>query len=321
MSKKVLVQDGRGPVEHLHIGETAVPAVETHEVLVRVKAFGLNRMDIFQRMGYYPVPPGTSQILGVEFSGTVFKVGEGVQGWSEGDEVFGRTGGGAYAEYVTVPHGNLMRKPPSLSWAEAASIPEAFITAFQALVQISDLQKGESVLIHAGASRVGVAANQLARFLGAENVITTAGTDAKLEWLRNIGVTRAANYKTEDFSQIAKDATGGRGVNVVIDFVGKSHWEKNIGALAVDGRLVLLATLSGADISDVNLMPILFKRLRIQGSTLRSQSEGYQAKLIKRFSDTVAPHITSKDGDGQLRTYIHKMETSANIGKIIVEVV
>ncbi|EJD39283.1 quinone oxidoreductase putative [Auricularia subglabra TFB-10046 SS5] len=333
--RAVLVKDGKGPIENLYIGEAPVPVLKPNQVLVKVKAFGLNRMDIIQRQGGYPVPPGASDILGVEFSGTVTKVGGAVSIWKEGDEVFGLVPGGAYAELVAAPETHLMRKPARLSWAQAASVPEAFLTAFQALVLIPELKDGESVLVHAAASGVGVAAIQLAKFLGAKNIIATAGTEEKLAWLREVlGATHTANYKTEDFSQTVKGATEGKGVDVVVDFVGRTHWEKNLESLAVDGRMVILAALSGADIPNATLRPILYKRLRIQGSTLRSRSEDYQAVLIRRFHDTVVHDLAGQETDGRVKTYIHKvypwteiqdatreMENAANSGKIIVEVV
>lgn len=333
--RAVLVKDGKGPIENLYIGEAPVPTLKPQQVLVKIKAFGLNRMDIMQRQGGYPVPPGASEILGVEFSGTVAKVGEAASQWKEGDEVFGLVPGGAYAEFVAVSETHLMRKPARLSWVQAASVPEAFLTAFQALVLISDLQDGESVLVHAAASGVGVAAIQLAKFLGAKNIVATAGTDEKLTWLRDfIGATHTANYKTEDFSQTVKAATEGKGVDVVVDFVGRTHWEKNIDSLAVDGRMVILAALSGADIPNATLRPILYKRLRIQGSTLRSRSEAYQTVLIRRFHDAVVQELSGQETNGRVKTYIHKvypwteiqdatreMENAANSGKIIVEVI
>ncbi|KAH7090099.1 quinone oxidoreductase [Auriculariales sp. MPI-PUGE-AT-0066] len=315
--RAVLVKNEKGPVENLYIGEIETPNPQDGEVLVKIKAFGLNRMDIYQRIGGYPVPAGASQILGVEFSGVVHALGNNSTKWKIGDEVFGLVGGGAYAEFALAPEGQLLPKPSHLSWAEAASIPEAFLTAYQALILICDFKKDESVLVHAGASGVGVAAIQLARFLGASSVITTASTQEKLAWLHDtVGATHTANYKTSDFSETVKSATEGHGVDVIVDFVGQSHWAKNIDSLAVDGRMVILAFLSGANVPEVDLGQLLRKRLRIQGSTLRSRT------------------LSSEKGTGALKTYIHKvypwteiqaatreMETAANSGKIIAEIV
>ncbi|TFY51657.1 hypothetical protein EVG20_g10898 [Dentipellis fragilis] len=209
-------------------------------------------------------------------------------------------------------------------------------TAFQALVLCAGIKEGDNVLIHAGASGVGIAAIQLARKYGAKTVTATASTKEKLDWLLSIpnGATHVANYKTQDFAEEVKKTTGGKGVDVVIDFVGQSHWQKNIDSMALDARMTILATLSGAEVPSFNLSPILYKRLRIQGSTLRSRSPEYQTDLIARFAKDILGHITGETGDGQIRVYIHKvypwtdiqaatteMEANKNSGKIIAEIV
>ncbi|KAI0927495.1 hypothetical protein AcV5_008022 [Taiwanofungus camphoratus] len=334
--RAVLIKDEKGPIENLFLGETSKPSPRPGEVLVKIKAFGLNRMDILQREGRYSIPPGASTILGVEFSGNIVGAGQDVTEWKEGDEVLGLAGGGAYAEYIVASAKNIVRKPGHLSWVEAASIPENFLTAFQALVVIAQIKEDDDVLIHAGASGVGVAAIQLARLHGANTVTATASSADKLSWLLSIpnGATNVVNYKTQDFAAEVKKVTGGKGVDVIIDFVGQSHWHKNIDALAVDGRMTMLGLLSGAEVASFNLGPILYKRLRIQGSTLRARSTDYQANLIARFKQDALDSITGSDGFGPLRTYIHKvypwteiqeahreMEANKNSGKIIAEVV
>ncbi|OSD02369.1 quinone oxidoreductase [Trametes coccinea BRFM310] len=334
--RAILVKDGKGPVDNLYLGETAKPSPGPGKVLVKVKAFGLNRMDILQREGKYPLPPGAPDVLGVEFSGHVVEVGDGVTEWKEGDEVLGLASGGAYAEYIVAPHRNLIKKPAHLSWVEAASIPEVFLTAFQALVVLAEVKKGDNVLVHAGASGVGIAAIQLARLYGAHTVTATASTKDKLDMLLSLpnGATHVVNYKTQDFAEEVKKITNGKGVDVIIDFVGQSHWQKNIDSLAYDGRMTILAVLSGAEVSNFNLLPILYKRLRIQGSTLRARSEDYQAELVARFKREAFEHITGSSGSGQIRTYIHKvypwneiqaahreMEANKNSGKIMAEIV
>lgn len=334
--RAILIKDLKGPVENLYLGEAPTPSPSTGEVLVKIKAFGLNRMDILQREGMYPPPAGASSILGVEFSGHITALSEGVSGWNIGDEVLGLAGGGAYAEYIVVPASHILHKPSHLSWVEAASIPENLLTAFQALILCAELKKDANVLVHAGASGVGVSAIQLARFYGARTVTATASTREKLDWLLEIqnGATHVANYKTEDFSAVVKSATNNKGADVVIDFVGKSHWANNIDSLAWDGHMTMLGLLSGGDVEHFDLKPILFKRLRIQGSTLRSRSIAYQTDLIARFSREVLGHITSAQGEGPIKLYIHKvypwtdiqaahreMEANTNSGKIIVEIV
>ncbi|KAG1743186.1 quinone oxidoreductase putative [Suillus paluster] len=332
--RAVLIKGGQGPIENLYLGETDKPVPTKGQVLVKIVAFGLNRMDLLQRQGGYPVPPGASSILGVEFSGRVTELGEGVTRWAIGDEVFGLAGGGAYAEFLNCDEGLLLKKPGHLSWVEAASIPENYITAYQALVKYGEVKKGDHVLVHAGASGVGLAAIQMARESGAATVTATASTTEKLEWLRSIpnGATHTVNYRTEDFAAEVGKTTNGRGVDIVIDFVGQSHWAKNIQSLAIDGRMIMLATLSGNEVPSVNLGQILYKRLRIQGSTLRSRSSEYQTELIARFRDFV-DKLTGANGGGPIRTYIHKvypwteiqsahheMADNKNSGKIIVEI-
>ncbi|PIL35093.1 hypothetical protein GSI_02881 [Ganoderma sinense ZZ0214-1] len=336
--RAVLVKDGRGPIENLYIGEAEKPVPGPGQVLVKVKFFGLNRMDLMQREGKYPLPPGVSipEILGVEFSGHVEQAGEGVSEWVPGDEVLGLTAGGAYAEYVVAPRGNIAKKPAHLSWAEAASVPEVMLTAFQALVVIAEVKQGDNVLVHAGASGVGIAAIQLARLYGARTVTATASSKDKLDMLLQLpsGATHAVNYREQDFAEEVKRITGGKGVDVIIDFVAQSHWKQNINSLAYDGRMTMLALLSGTEVSKFDLAPIVFKRLRIQGSQLRARSVEYQADLVSRFEREVLDHITGAAGDGKVRVYIHEiypwtkiqeahreMEANKNSGKIVVEIV
>jgi len=333
--RAVLIKDGKGPIENLYLGETIKPKPRDGQVLVKIRAFGLNRMDLVQREGNYPPPPGASSVLGVEFSGNIAEVGPNTSDYKVGDEVFGLVGGGAYAEYVICWEKLVIPKPSHLSWAEAASIPENFLTAFQALILCSELQKGDDVLIHAGASGVGIAAIQLSRIYGAKTVTATASTTQKLDSLLAMpnGVTHVANYKTQDFSAEVKKVTEGRGVNVLIDFVGQSHWNKNLESLALEGRMTMLAIMSGSEVVSANIAPILFKRLRIQGSNLRSRSVDYQTNLIQRFKSEVLGLITGSEGNGPLKTYIHKvypwteiqnaqreMQVDKNSGKLIAEI-
>ncbi|KAG1751066.1 quinone oxidoreductase putative [Suillus lakei] len=329
--RAVLIKGGHGPIENLYIGETDKPVPTKGQVLVKIVAFGLNRMDHYQRQGGYPVPPGASSILGVEFSGRVTELGEGVTRWAVGDEVFGLVGGGAYAEFINCDEGLLLKKPSHLSWVEAASIPENYVTAYQALVKYGEVKKGDHVLVHAGASGVGIAAIQIARESGAATVTATASTPEKLDWLRSIpnGATHTVNYRTDDFAAEVKKSDQ-----------RQSHWAKNIESLAIDGRMTMLGTLSGSEVPSVNLGPILYKRLRIQGSTLRSRSLQYQTELIARLTHLISlsfrdiiDKVTGVNGGGPMRTYIHKvypwteiqsahheMADNKNSGKIIVEV-
>ncbi|KAF5380751.1 hypothetical protein D9757_007165 [Collybiopsis confluens] len=307
--RAILVKQGKGPIENLYLGDAPEPVLQYGQILVKIKAFGLNRMDILQREGKYPVPPGASEILGVEFSGTVSQVGEGTTKFKVNDEVFGIAGGGAYAEYIAVDETHLLPKPSHLSFTDAASIPEVFLTAYQALITYGEVKAGENVLIHTAASGVGIAAIQLARVKGAQAVIGTASNKEKLNWLLGIpnGLTNGVNYTTQNFAEEVKKITEDKGVDVVIDFVGQSHWTKNLESLAVDGRMTMLAMLSGTQVSEFNLAAILYKRLRIQGSTLRSRTRAYQADLIARFTRDFLEMITGKDGQGPIKTYIHQV--------------
>ncbi|KAF8631070.1 hypothetical protein AX15_002672 [Amanita polypyramis BW_CC] len=336
MMQAILLKNGAGTTDDLYIGEAPKPSLKPGQVLVKIKAFGLNRLDILQRNGKYPPPPGAASILGVEFAGVVEELGLEVTEWSVGDEVLGLTGGGAYAEYIASPQTHLMAKPSHLSWVEAASIPEVFLTAFQALFLVGNLKQNDNVLVHAGASGVGVAVIQLSRLFGAQQVIATTSTQEKIDCLKGIekGPTTVINYKTQDFASVVKEVTNNKGVDILIDFVGQSHWNKNLDSLALDGTMICLSSLSGANVQSANIAPIMSKRLRIQGSTLRSRSLEYQAELIKKFRESVLGQITGQDGNGIIKTYIHQvypwtrirnahheMEENKNSGKIVVEIV
>ncbi|KAH6911424.1 hypothetical protein BKA70DRAFT_1267617 [Coprinopsis sp. MPI-PUGE-AT-0042] len=300
--RAVLIRDGKGPASHLYLGDVEMPKPDHEEFLSsNVKAFGVNRMDILQREGRYPLPPGASKdILGVEFSG-VTELGTNVERWQVGDEVFGLTPGGAYAEYLVAPQKNIMKKPESLTWVEAASIPENLLTAsFQALVLISEVRENDNVLVHAGASGVGVAALQLAHLYKASKVIATTSTQEKVDWLLKLpnAATHGANYN-------AGLRLHGHGADVVIDFVGQSHFNKNLAAMAKDGRMTMLGLLAVSEGGAVAT-----SRLRIEGTTLRSRSMSYQANLVSRFvypwQDIIEAH--------------NEMESNKNSGKIVIEV-
>lgn len=287
--RAVLIRDKVGPSSALYIGDAPTPKLADgqnggkDDVIVKVKAFGLNRMDLLQREGKYPIPPGASPILGVEFSGHVAEVGARVSSVAPGDEVFGLTTGGAYADYVRIPAPMVMKKPTELSWVQAASMPEAFLTAFQALHVLGSLQKGEDLLVHAGASGVGLAAIQLAKAHGARHVYVTAGSEEKIAFCKSLGATAGFNYKTGSWKEGLMQATDNQGVDVIMDFVGAPYFADNLASLKRDGRLTMQGFMGGAVAKDVNLGTILTKRLRIEGSTLRSRSLDYQSKLVQDF--------------------------------------
>ncbi|CRK34391.1 hypothetical protein BN1723_005006 [Verticillium longisporum] len=325
------IRGGKGPRENLFLSSNIPkPTPKSGEALVKVKAFGINRMDQIQRNGAYPLPPGVSSILGVEFSGTVDSLAdEGTDSsrFKVGDEVFGLAYGGAYAEYVAVDVGMLMPKPAFLSWEQAAGVPETWITAIQALHVVGEFQPGKAVLWHAGASGVSIAGIQLSLDAGAGAVYATAGTEGKCSFITGtLGATKAFNYKTEDWAKGIKDATGGSGVDLVVDFIGGGdYFTKNIDVAARDGRIAMLGMMGGGIVENVDIRPILFKRVRIEGTTLRSRTLEYQGKLreklesylpdfengkLKVVIDTVLPW-------DQIQKAHEILEGNQNSGKIV----
>lgn len=296
---------------------------------MRVRAFGVNRMDIAQRRGDYPPPPQAPSTLGVEFSGVVEALGPGRHpGWAVvGAPVLGLAYGGAYAECVAVASRILVPKPDALSWVQAAAVPEAWITAAQALHRVLALEPDRSVLWHAGASGVSMAGIQLSRLAGASHVLATAGSDDKCAALTGrLGATAAFNYRTDDWPAAVRRATAGRGVDYIVDPVGAAHFQKNLDAAAPDCRIVLLGTLSGGRLpAGADLSPLLFKRIRLEGSTLRSRDEDYQAALRDRLESYMADFVAGRlciVVDTVLPWHrVHDahalMEESKNAGKIV----
>ncbi|KAI9480589.1 MAG: hypothetical protein EXX96DRAFT_563399 [Benjaminiella poitrasii] len=289
-------------------------------------------MDIMQREGKYPVPIGGSPILGVEVSGIIESVGKDVKGFKVGDAVFGLMPGGAYAEFAVLDESLTMHKPDSVSFEDAASIPETWFTAYQALFLVGEMQKGQDVLIHAGASGVGISAIQLAKEAGANRIFVTVGSDEKAKFCESIGATKAINYKTENWSEVILKETDKKGVNVLIDFIGKNYWNQNIEVLGLDGHMVILAFMSGTLIEKFDIVPMLRKRLRIEGSNLRARSLSYQAKLRDAiYENAVLKHFAKKDG--VLKVFVDKvynwediaeahkyLESNQSMGKIVVRV-
>ncbi|KAL2758294.1 hypothetical protein ACRALDRAFT_1055239 [Sodiomyces alcalophilus JCM 7366] len=328
------IKGGKGPRENLFMNhDVPKPTPKDGEVLVKVKAFGINRMDQIQREGHYPVPAGASHILGVEFSGTVDSLGPpsashpDPHDFQPGDPVFGLAYGGAYAEYVAVSARMLLRKPDFMTWEQAAAIPETWITALQALHVVGGVKPGDNVLWHAGASGVSVAGIQLSRLAGAGAVFATAGTDAKCAFVRDeLGATASFNYKTQDWASGVQEATGGRGVDLIIDFVGGGdYFRKNLEVAARDGKLVMLGLLGGGNVESADVSHILYKRLRIEGSTLRSRDIEYQARLRDRLeaclpdfeSGTLKIVIDTILPWEDIRTAHEYIEQNKNSGKII----
>jgi tumor protein p53-inducible protein 3 len=325
---KAVVVNERRKKNPLSIEEVDDPTMQTDEVLVRVHATALNRADLHQRNGNYPPPEGASEILGLEVAGEIIEVGADVSQWETGDRVCALLPGGGYAQLATVPANMLMKIPDNLSYEEAAAIPETFLTAYQALVWLGELQENESVLIHAGGSGVGTSAIQLAREMGA-TIYTTAGKQHKLETCSDLGAKVAINYKTADFAKVIDDETGGSGVNLIVDFIGEPYWESNLKSLTMDGRLIYLAMMGGTRLQGESIGRILSKRLTIKGSTLRSRTPEYKAKLTsdfwvyasERFADgRMKPIIDSIYDWNEVEDAHDRMGNNLNTGKIVLTV-
>jgi putative PIG3 family NAD(P)H quinone oxidoreductase len=324
---RAVVVTEKGDPEQMRIGEVPTPEPGPAEVLVRVHATALNRADTFQRRGHYPPPEGASDILGLEMAGTVAATGDDVVDWHEGDRVFGLLDGGGYAEYTVVHKDRLMAVPPGLSMEEAAAIPEVFLTAYQALHWLGGIAPGHQVLVHAGASGVGTAAIQLVRRADAHPHVTASAP--KHEVCRALGAETTIDYESEDFAARIAEETA-EGVHIVLDFIGAPYFHKNVDALAMDGRIVQLATLGGRVVEEVSLRALMAKRAHLLASTLRSRSLDYKIELTQAFATDVLPQFV----DGALRPVIdtvfdwtdvsaaHRMmENDENAGKIVLRVV
>jgi len=327
MMQAVLVEQPGGP-EALAIGQAPIPDIGERDILVRVRAAGLNRADILQRKGFYPPPPGASPIIGLEIAGEVEEMGPACRRWKAGDRVFAVLSGGGYAEYVSVDERLAMGVPGGLDFSDAAAIGEVFLTAYQALYWLGEFQPGERVLIHAGASGVGTAAIQLVK-ADSGTAMITAGSDEKLVACRDLGADTAINYRTEEFQERVLAETGGEGVDVIIDVVGADYFYRNIECIAMDGRLVILALLGGKNVDSVDLSWLMRKRIKVIGSTLRSRSLEYRIALTQAFSQQCLHRFES----GELKPVIDRvlswervqeahitMENNVNIGKIVLRV-
>jgi len=307
--------------------EVSPPDYAADEVLVDIHATALNRADLMQRAGNYAPPPGASDIIGLEVAGKVAVVGDAVTGWKVGDRVCALLTGGGYAEQVNVPYQMLMPIPDDWSYEQAAAIPEVFYTAYVNLFMEAALQKGETVLIHGGASGVGTAGIQLAHQAGCQ-VIVTAGIDEKTARCAELGADLAINYKTEDFAERILAYTHGAGVDVIMDMVGAAYLERNLQLLKLRGRLVFISMLSGAK-TEIHLGALMRNRLRLIGSLLRPRSVAEKAEIKERFMEqfwpmlldgTIQPIIDSVYPIEQANEAHQHMAENKNIGKIILKV-
>jgi NADPH2:quinone reductase len=307
--------------------ERPVPQADEGEILVKVAAAGVNRPDVVQRKGLYPPPPGVTDIPGLEIAGTVVACGTGVKRWRSGDQITALVSGGGYAEYCVAHESHALPIPTGLTAVEAAAVPETFFTVWHNVFERGGLKPGETLLVHGGSSGIGTVAIQLAKAFGAR-VIATAGSPEKCDACRRLGADVAINYKTEDFVPLAKGATGGAGVEVILDMVGGDYIERNYEVAAVEGRIVQIA-FQGSPRATVDFRRIMLKRLHHTGSTLRSRSvpdKGAIAQAVERnvwpliAAGKVRPVMDSTFGFRDAVKAHERMESSVHIGKIVLAI-
>jgi NADPH2:quinone reductase len=327
-STMLFVDHGPGGAPDMLVpAHCAVPEPAAGEVLVRVAYAGVNRPDCLQRSGRYPPPAGASSILGLEVSGEVVGLGEGVTQWKVGDTLCALTNGGAYAQYVTVPQGQALPIPRGFSMLQAAALPENFFTVWTNVFQRGKLQRGESFLVHGGSSGIGLTAIQLAHAFGA-TVLCTVGNEVKAQACRDAGADVAINYKTQDFVEVTLHHTRNQGVHMVLDMVGGSYMQRNLQVLSVEGRLVQIAFLQPSRV-EVDWVSLMVKRLTYTGSTLRPRSAEDKARIASELKEhvwplleahTVKPVIYKEFELTQANQAHALMESSEHIGKIMLKV-
>lgn len=316
-----------GKPEVLTPARRPIPVPAAGELRIAVAAAGVNRPDVLQRLGKYNPPPGTTDIPGLEVAGTVDAVGEGVTGWAVGDPVCALLAGGGYAEYCTAPAAQCLPVPRGLSMAEAAAVPETFFTVWSNVFERGGLQPGEALLVHGGTSGIGTTAIQLGAAFGARVFATARGAD-KVRACVELGAERAIDYTSEDFAAVVKEATGGAGVDMVLDIVGGDYVARSIDALAVEGRYVCIGFVRGAT-ATVNFFPVMTKRLTLTGSTLRARPVSYKKAVAEQLMARVWPLLD----EGRIRPVVHEtfplahaaaahrlMESNQHVGKIVLTV-
>ena len=324
---RAITIDSPGGPETLTLDDVPAPQAGAGQVLVDVVAAGVNRADVLQRQGHYPPPPGASELLGLEVSGHIAALGEGVQGWAVGDAVCALLEGGGYAEQVTVPAGQLLPVPEGVDVADAAALPEVACTVWSNLVLEAGLSAGETVLLHGGSSGIGTMAIQVARALGAR-VAVTAGSQAKLDACRDLGAQILVNYRRQDFVEEVRSATDGHGADVILDVVGAKYLQRNVETLATGGRLVVIG-LQGGVKAELNLGRLLTLCGRVIATSLRSRPADDKAAIVAAVREHVWPLVAQ----GQVRPVIHAryplgdaaaahraLEDGAHIGKILLDI-
>lgn len=326
-SMTVIAIQGKGAPDVLVAEQRPVPAPGAGQVLIKVEAAGVNRPDVLQRKGLYPAPKGHSELPGLEVSGTVAATGDGASRFAAGDRVMALLNGGGYAEYALAEEAATLPVPAGLSMIEAAALPETFFTVWHNVFERGALKSGEWFLVHGGTSGIGVTAIQLAAALGAR-VIATAGSAAKCEACRALGAVRAIDYRHEDFVEVVKAETGGRGVDVILDMVGGDYVDRNIRSLGDDGRLVNIGYQSGSKVT-VDMMRVMLKRLTLTGSTLRIRPTEIKGAIARAVETHALPLLA----DGKVKIVVdstfplaqagaahERMEGSQHIGKIVLTV-
>ncbi|HET7365262.1 MAG TPA: NAD(P)H-quinone oxidoreductase [Burkholderiales bacterium] len=316
-----------GGPEVLRVADLPKPAPQPNEIVVKVAAAGVNRPDLLQRMGHYPVPPGASPLPGLEVAGEVAELGAAVKLWQRGDKVCALVNGGGYAEYCTVPETQALPAPRGLSMVEAASLPETCFTVWGNVYGRGRLAPGETLLVQGGTSGIGVTAIQMAAATG-NRVFATAGSDEKVAACVKLGAQKAFNYKTQDWVAEVRAATGGKGVDVILDMVGGDYVPRELKCLAEEGRLVFIAYLRGPR-SELDIDAVMRKRLTITGSTLRPRSTEFKGTLARNLREKIWPLIEA----GRIKPQVYKtfplaeaaeahrlMESSQHIGKIVLTV-
>jgi len=324
---RAIVFDQPGDENVLHIGEVPRPQLGPDDIRIRVRATAVNRADLLQRQGFYPPPSGASPILGLECAGEVIEVGAAVGGWRNGERAMALLPGGGYAEEAVVHHGSAMHVPSSLSDEEAGAVPEVFLTAFLNIFLLGEVLEGGSVLVHGGGSGVGTAAISLCRE-GGQRVLVTAGSAEKCQRCLDHGAHVAINYRDGDFAPHVREATGGQGVDVVLDSIGARYLASNLAALAVDGRLVIIGLMGGGH-GEIDLAGLLVRRQRVIGSALRTRSVAEKAAIVSAFVAKFGGAIEA----GRVRPVIYRvlpleeaaeahriMKASEHFGKIVLRV-
>jgi putative PIG3 family NAD(P)H quinone oxidoreductase len=320
----ITIREPGGP-DVLVAAAQPVPSPGEGEILVKVAAAGVNRPDVLQRQGNYPPPKGATEIPGLEIAGEIAAIGSGVTRWKEGDKVMALVVGGGYAEYCLAFEGHALPVPANLTMVEAAAIPETFFTVWHNVFERGRLKAGETLLVHGGSSGIGTAAIALAKAFGAR-VITTAGTPEKCEACRKLGADLAIDYKTEDFVALTKEATQGRGADLILDMVGGEYVGRNYEAAAVEGRIVQIAFIASPRVN-IDLMRLMLKRLTHTGSTLRARAVADKGAIARAVEKNVLPLVAA----GRVKPVIDStfplaqasaaqahMESGKHIGKIVL---